>query len=167
MSEHTFPSAPVRFIGFDIHKSYFVATGVNANLEEIFGPYRVTNSKMESWAKKHLTQFDAIVIEMTTNTYQVHDLLVDLVHSVTVVHPPHVALIARAQVKTDKRDSLVLARLHAAGLLPAVWIPPQEVRDRRTLIAERWKMVRLRTTAKNRLHSIGGAPQKLYQFDLG
>lgn len=148
------PIEPVRFIGLDLHKSYFVATGVNANLEEVLGPHKVSNARMEEWVKKKLTRFDAVVIEMTTNTYQVYDLIVDLVHSVTVVHPPHVALIARAQVKTDKRDSLVLARLHAAGLLPAVWIPPQEVSDRRTLIAERWKMVRLRSTAKNRLHSI-------------
>ena len=145
---------PQRFIGLDIHKHYCVATGVNADLEQVFGPQRIANSKMASWAKKHLTPYDAIVLEMTTNTYKVHDMLVDQVHSVTVVHPPHVALIARAKVKTDKKDSLVLARLHAGGLLPAVWIPPQDVRDQRTLVAERWKMVRLRATAKNRLHSI-------------
>ena len=35
----------------------------------------------------------------------------------------------RAQVKTDKKAALTLAQLHAAGLLPAVWVPPQEVRE--------------------------------------
>ncbi|MDH3944413.1 MAG: IS110 family transposase, partial [Anaerolineae bacterium] len=126
----------------------------NAQQEPVFGPQRVSNARLESWAEKHLTKTDAIVLEMTTNTFEVHDLLVDHVHSVTVAHPPHVALIARAQVKTDKRDALALAQLHAAGLLPGVWIPPQEVRDLRALVAQRWKMVRLRATAKNRLHAV-------------
>jgi transposase len=144
---------PQRFIGLDIHKHYCVAAGVNAQQEEVFVPRKVRNHKLKAWANTHLTKDDAIVIEMTTNTYQVHDLLLPLVHSVTVVHPPHVALIARAQVKTDKRDALNLAKLHAANLLPAVWIPPQEVRDQRALVAQRWKMVQMRTIAKNRLHS--------------
>jgi len=74
--------------------------------------------------------------------------------SVTVVHPPHVALIVRAQVKTDKKAALTLAQLHAAGLLPGVWIPPVEVRELRALIAHRRKMVRLASIAKCRLHAL-------------
>jgi transposase len=38
-------------------------------------------------------------------------------------------------------------------LLPGVWIPPQEIRDLRAMVAQRRKMVRLSTIAKNRLHS--------------
>ncbi len=49
--------------------------------------------------------------------------------------------------------ALALAQLHAAGMLTGVWIPPQEGRDLRALIARREKMVRLSTMAKNRLHS--------------
>jgi transposase len=54
---------------------------------------------------------------------------------------------------TDKIAARNLARLHAAGLLPPVWVPPQEVRDHRALLAQRGKMVRLQTQAKNRLHA--------------
>jgi transposase len=35
-----------------------------------------------------------------------------------------------------------------------VWIPSPEVRHRRALVAQRWKMVRLATQAKNRLQSV-------------
>lgn len=91
---------------------------------------------------------------MTTNTYVVYDTLKPLVHSVTVVHPPHVALIVRAQVKTDKKAAFTLAQLHAAGLLPGVWIPPIEVRELRALVAHRRKMVTLASTAKCRLHAV-------------
>jgi transposase len=65
-----------------------------------------------------------------------------------------VALIVRAQVKTDKKAALTLAQLHAAGLLPGVWIPPVEVRELRALVAHRRKLVRLASIAKCRLHAL-------------
>ena len=91
---------------------------------------------------------------MTTNAFQLYDDLLPHVHSVTIVHPPHVALITRAQVMTDKIAARILAKLHAVGLLPPVWVPPAEVRDHRALVAQRSKMVRLSTQAKNRLHAV-------------
>jgi transposase len=109
---------------------------------------------LEKWTRKNLTLQDAVVVEMTTNTYAVYDTLKPLVGSVTVVHPPHVALIVRAQVKTDKKAALTLAQLHAAGLLPGVWIPPVEVREMRALVAHRRKMVKLSSIAKCRLHAL-------------
>jgi len=74
--------------------------------------------------------------------------------SVTVVHPPHVALITRSLVMNDKIAASILARLLAKGLLVGIWVPPQEVREMRGLVAQRQKMTRLRTQAKNRLHAV-------------
>lgn len=150
----TLEVVPQRFIGLDIHKNYFVATGVNPDKEQILGPQRVPNARLEAWAERELCHTDAVVLEMTTNTWKVVDTLEPFAHSVTVAHPPHVHLITRAQVMTDKKAALILAQLHAAGLLPPVWVPPQEVRQLRALIAQRWKMVRLATQAKNRLQSV-------------
>ena len=147
-------TVPKRFIGLDIHKKYFVAIGVVSKMNQVFGPYEAPMRHLEKWAKKNLTVDDAIVVEMTTNTYVVYDTLKPLVHSVTVVHPPLVALIVRAQVKTDKKAALNLAQLHAAGLLPGVWIPPVEVRELRALVAHRRKMVKLASIAKCRLHAL-------------
>jgi hypothetical protein len=70
-----------------------------------------------------------------------------------VVHPPHVALVTRAQVKTDHKAVLALAQLHAAGLLTGVWMPP-EIRDLRARCAQRQKLVRMQTQAKNRFQSV-------------
>jgi transposase len=147
-------SSPTRFIGLDIHKEYLVASGVNPAQETVFGPQRASMRDLEAWIAKHLTPQDAVVLEMTTNTYAVYDALLPHVHSVTVVHPPHVALIVRAQVKTDRKAALTLAQLHAARLLVGIWIPPKDVRDLRALIAQRQKMVRLASVAKNRLHAV-------------
>jgi transposase len=147
-------SSPSRFIGLDIHKAYLVAIGVNRDQEQVFGPHKVRWGQFEDWVLRHLTPEDAVVVEMTTNTWEVHDLLVEYVHSVTVVHPPHVKLIVRAQAMTDTKAALALAQLHAAKLLPGIWVPPQEVRELRALTAQRDKMRRLSTTAKNRLQNV-------------
>jgi transposase len=145
---------PTRFFGLDVHKEYFVAVGVDAQREVVFGPQRVSNYQLDAWVSRVLTPQDSVVLEMTTNTYLFYDTLLPQVHSVIAVHPPNVALVTNAQVKTDKKAALALAQLHAAGMLTGVWIPPHEVRDLRALIARREKMVRLSTMAKNRLHSI-------------
>ena len=147
-------TVPKRFVGLDIHKKYFVAIGVDSKLNQVLGPYEAPMRHLGKWAKKNLTPEDAVVVEMTTNTYVVYDTLKPLVYSVTVVHPPHVALIVRAQVKTDKKAAFTLAQLHAAGLLPGVWIPPLEVRELRALVAHRRKMVTLASVAKCRLHAV-------------
>jgi transposase len=55
---------------------------------------------------------------------------------------------------TDKIAASILARLLAKGLLVGVWVPPQEVRELRGLVAQRQKMTRLATQAKNRLHAV-------------
>jgi transposase len=117
-------------------------------------PRRVLLTRLDAWVHKTLTCQDAVVLEMTTNSFQIYDDLLPHVHSVTVVHPPHVALITRAQVMTDKIAARTLAKLHAVGLLPPVWVPPLEVRDHRALVAQRSKMLRLATQAKNRLHAV-------------
>jgi transposase len=147
-------SVPKRFIGLDVHKRYLIATGVDADLNQVLGPQRVELSRLGAWMCKALRPDDDLAIEMTTNTWHIYDELLPHVRSVTVVHPPHVALITRSQVMNDKIASLILARLLAKGLLVGIWVPPKGVQELRALLAQRNKMTRLRTQAKNRLHAI-------------
>ena len=143
-----------RFIGLDVHKHYLIALGVDEQLHVVLPAQRVELSRLEGWMKKTLSQQDAVVLEMTTNTWQLYDDLSEHAGSVIVVHPPHVALITRSQVMNDKIAASILARLLAKGLLVGIWVPPQEVRELRALIAQRSKMSRLSTQAKNRLQAI-------------
>jgi transposase len=145
---------PTRFVGLDVHKHYLIAAAVDRDLNEVLGPRRVPLTRLDVWRGKTLMPQDAVVLEMTTNAFQLYDDLQPHVRSVTIVHPPHVSLITRAQVMTDKIAARTLARLHAAGLLPPVWVPPADVRDERALVAQRSKMMRLATQAKNRLHAV-------------
>jgi transposase len=143
-----------RYIGLDVHKHYLIALGVDEDLNVVLPSRRVELSHLETWMKKALTKQDEVVLEMTTNTWQLYDELVEYAGSVMVVHPPHVALITRSQVMNDKIAASILARLLAKGLLVGIWIPPQEIRDLRGLVAQRRKMATLATQAKNRLHAV-------------
>jgi transposase len=143
-----------RYIGLDVHKHYLIALGVDANLNVVLPARRVELFRLEAWMKKNLTKQDEVVLEMTTNTWQLYDELVEYAGSVMVVHPPHVAPITRSQVMNDKIAASILARLLAKGLLVGIWVPPQEVRELRGLVAQRQKMTRLATQAKNRLHAV-------------
>jgi transposase len=143
-----------RYIGLDVHKHYLIAIGVDGDLNVVLPARRVELSHLESWMKKTLTQQDDLVLEMTTNTWQLYDELCAHAGSVLVVHPPHVALLTRSQVMNDKIAASILARLLAKGLLVGIWVPPQEVRELRGLVAQRRKMTELATQAKNRLHAV-------------
>jgi transposase len=143
-----------RYIGLDVHKHYLIALGVDEDLKVVLPARRVELSHLESWMKKTLTRQDHVVLEMTTNTWQLYDELCAYAGSVLVVHPPHVALITRSLVMNDKIAASILARLLAKGLLVGIWVPPQEIRELRGLVAQRKKMTGLATQAKNRLHAV-------------
>ena len=91
-----------RYIGLDVHKHYLIALGVDEDLNVVLPARRVEFSYLESWMKKNLSKQDDVVLEMTTNTWQLYDELCAHAGSVLVVHPPHVALITRSQVMNDK-----------------------------------------------------------------
>ncbi len=143
-----------RYIAIDSHKFYVVVGGIDAHLEPVLPQRRLSLEEFRRWAPKQLRPNDAVVIEASTNTWVLYDLVAPLVGKTVVVHPPKVKLIAAAAVKTDKIDVFKLARLLMVGWLPEVWVPPQHVRDLRALISHRWRLVRMRTATKNRLHSV-------------
>jgi transposase len=143
-----------RYIGLDVHKHYLIALGVDEDLHIVLPARQVEFSYLETWMQKTLTKQDEVVLEMTTNTWQLYDELVVYAGSVLVVHPPHVALITRSQVMNDKIAASILARLLAKGLLVGIWVPPQDIRELRGLVAQRKKMMNMATQAKNRLHAV-------------
>ena len=86
---------------------------------------------------KTLSLEDEVVIEATGNTAAVERLMRPHVKRVVVANPRLVRAIAYARVKTDKIDATILARLHAAGFLPKVWVADENTLNRRCQIAER------------------------------
>jgi transposase len=143
-----------RYVGLDVHKQYVMVGAVNAAQEVVLPPRKVSLAELEGWAKKHLHATDEVVLEATTNAWYLYDLLEPVVARVVVCHPPQVKLIAAAWVKTDKKDTMTLAKLLAVGMIPAVWAPPSHVRELRALISHRKRLIAQQTRLKNRLRSL-------------
>jgi hypothetical protein len=120
----------------------------------VLKPVQVSLDKFPQWARTHLTGNDQLALEATSTAWLIHDELWGWVAQVTVANSYKIQLISPSPTKTDRHDALVLAKLQAAHLLPAVWVPPVPVRALRTLVAHRQQLTRDRTAAKNRLHSI-------------
>jgi transposase len=145
---------PIRYIALDIHKYYSVVAGVDRDGEEILPACRVEHLGLEDWLPRHLLRTDRVVIESTTNAWHVYDLLEPLVAEVLVANPIKVKQIACARVKTDKKDTLILARLLAANLVPTVWVPPKHVRELRQFVSHRRRLANMHTQVVNRMHSV-------------
>ena len=143
-----------RYIALDIHKEYILAGGMNTSQEWILPPRQLEMSRFEEWAKRHLCESDAVVIETTTNVWDIYDIVQPLVGHAVVAHAGAVRQIAEARVKTDKEDVKRLIRLLIADIVPEVWIPPQPVRELRGLISYRQRLVKTGAMIRNRLQSL-------------
>jgi transposase len=144
----------LRFLALDLHKHYLVVGGVNFRQEIVLNPRRISLEKFPAWARANLKPTDALVLEATTNAWDIYDQVLPLAGKMVVAHPPKVKWIAEARVKTDRHDVLRLAHLLAADLIPEVWVPPVEVRELRSLMAHRRRLVQMGTRARNHLHSL-------------
>jgi transposase len=154
MNEQEDTRALRRYLALDIHKHYCVVAGVDRDGRVVLQAVRVEHADLEGWLKKNLRATDQVVIESTTNAWHVYDLLVPWVERVVVANPIRVKQIAQARVKTDVRDTLILARLLAANLVPEVWVPPVHVRQLRQLLSQRRQLVETHNQIVNRMHSV-------------
>jgi len=83
-----------RYVGLDIHKEYVMAGGMNAAQEWVLRPRRVEMERFRAWVVTNLRMGDAVVIEATTNVWDIYDIVVGLVSRVVVAHPAAVSQIA-------------------------------------------------------------------------
>lgn len=143
-----------RNIALDIHKEYVMAGGMNAAQEWVIRPRRIEMHQFRNWAVNNLRAGDAVVIETTTNVWDIYDIVAPLVTRTVVAHAGAVRQIAEARVKTDKQDIECLIRLLIVGMVPEVWVPPAHVRELRGMIAYRNRLVKTGAMIRNRLHSL-------------
>jgi transposase len=71
------------------------------------------------------------------------------------VTPSLIPIKAGDRVKTDRRDALILAKLHRAGELTAIWIPDAADEAMRDLVRARATAGRVLSKARQHLQSCG------------
>lgn len=144
-----------KYVGLDVHKDTIAVSVAEANAGEVryLGEIANTSETIEKLVKQ-LRKGGAdlsFCYEAGPCGYGIHRQLTDLGWDCQVVAPSLIPKKAGDRVKTDRRDSLMLARLHRAGELTAVWVPDGAQEALRDLTRAREDMKHLQRQAKQRL----------------
>jgi len=144
----------MNYMGIDHHKQYSHIT-VLREKGEVIKADRVWNIRRE--VKEFLYGLDEEitgVVEAGRSSYTMVDLMESLGVSMKVAHPEQVKAIAKAKIKTDKRDSWMLAHLLRMDLIPEVYRRCAENRGNQRVFRHRVSYVRMRTQLKNRIYCL-------------
>src|SRR6266508_1574110 len=143
----------MRTIGLDVHREFCEVAILEGGVARAGGQIATTPEALRLFAQS-LAKTDEVAIEATGNTFAIARLLEQHVARVVISNPLRTRAIAEAKVKTDKVDARVLAELLAAGYLPGIWWPDEELQSLRRLVARRTGIVRERTRLKNQVQAI-------------
>lgn len=141
----------MHYIGIDHHKQYSHMTLVDEDGKELrSGRVFNTRAEVEDFLEGERSEMRA-VIEAGRTSYVMVDLLRDIGVDIRIAHPLQVKAIARAKIKTDKRDSRTLAHLLRGGLIPEVYVRCEENRGAQRVLRHRAFYVGTRTRVKNKI----------------
>lgn len=144
-----------KYVGLDVHKETIAVSLAEAGGGEVryFGEIANTPEAVAELARQ-LNRGAAglsFCYEAGACGYGVYRQLRELGHECMVVAPSLIPKKAGDRVKTDRRDSLCLARLHRAHELTAVWVPEGAQEALRDLTRAREDMKHLQRQARQRL----------------
>ena len=139
-----------RYIGIDLHKSmfsvcYLTASGV------IFSEYKM--EKLGDFIST-LESSDKVAFEATGNSRYFSEQLRPHVCEIAIVNPKQFRVISDSVKKTDKKDAEQLALFLSKGMLPTVRIQDEQSIQIKSLVHTRDRLVKLRTSLKNKIHNI-------------
>lgn len=142
-----------KFIGCDQHKQYSFFRTMDEKGKLDHGE-RVNHEKevVRAYLSK-LPKGSEVAVEATGSWYWMIDEMEKHGLKPKLTNPRKAKLMMGEVNKTDKLDAGGLALLLRNGTLPSVWIPPQELRDKRELLRYRVVLRKMRTGIKNRMHA--------------
>lgn len=149
------PCFPVsRYIGVDLHPSSASVTILDPQTQgcEQFD-FPMNAAGVRSFLER-LRPEDRVALEATTNTHYLRRQLLGLVKEVAIANPVKMKAISQSQAKTDRNDSYQLAVLLLAGTLPTIWVPDEETRQDRAVLAHRAGLIKDSTRLRNRIRSL-------------
>lgn len=140
------------YLGIDLHKYKSYVTVLDEAGQEVFKGELYNNRQSFEQLFNRLNGKCKGVIETTYNWEKTYDMLCEIGIETQVAHAYKLRIIAESQIKNDKRDSYMLAKLLKADIIPAIYIPSKEIRLARNVLRERVFLVSKRTSFKNRVH---------------
>ena len=144
-----------KYVGLDVHKETIAVSVAESEGGEVRYLGEVSNTadsvvKLVKRLRKEGAKL-SFCYEAGPCGYGLHRQLLDLGQDCQVVAPSLIPRKPGDRVKTDRRDSLNLARLHRAGELTAVWVPDGAQEALRDLTRAREDMKHIQLQAKQRL----------------
>ncbi len=144
----------MRILAIDLGKRRAVACDYNS----ITGKHEYQKVPMSPKAIHDLFVLhspDRIVLEVSPTAGWVYDIGTALGIEIQVANANHDAWRWKnVKRKDDKTDALKLAQLSIMNQLPTVHMPEKKVRQKRSLIRYRQKLIKRRTQVKNNIRSI-------------
>jgi transposase len=151
--KYTIRRCRTKYIALDCDKQYNHATVIDTETGE-------TKSRRLAHIKEDFREFigdragTGVVIESCRYRSRTYELVEDLVEEIILAHPLKVEAIASANIKTDKIDSQILARVLMANLIPQAHLPKGDNRIKQRVIRLRAFWVVMRTRVKCRIHDL-------------
>ena len=112
------PKSVERVVGFDAHPDSFTAavlrgpTPAGALVEKLFN--KVPMAQLQSWAKKHTTAEDLIVLEASGNSFQVVRTLASVQRQAKVLESCHLGKLNEAHANNDKISAVRIGKAYLA-----------------------------------------------------
>jgi len=124
-----------RVIGLDGHPDSFTAailrgaTPATAEVEKTFN--KVPMARLPSWAQKHTTAQDLIVLEASGNSFQVVRTLAAVGRRAKVLESCQLGKLKEAHANNDKISAVRIGKAYLAGTAKEVWVPDPKTQERR------------------------------------
>ena len=145
----------IKFVGLDVHGKTIAAAVADSRSSEVRFIGQIANTPEAITKLVGQLNKDGAALSFCYEAgpcgYGIHRQLTSLKHRCQVIAPSLIPKKVGDRVKTDRRDSLMLARLHRAGELTAVWIPDGEHEALRDLTRARGDMKDLERRARQQL----------------
>jgi transposase len=156
------PNGPF-YIGIDFHKHYSVFCVIDDG-NTILERGRIDH-KIPIGFELLIKRYPGcrVVFETTMNWHWLYEVLeAHMEHKdIVLANAYKTRIIAEAQVKTDKVDAFILARLLRGDLISMVHIPSKSTRQHKEVLRQRCFFVRQRTMLRNRIQRLLSAQHNL------
>jgi transposase len=151
-------SKPVeRVIGFDAHPDSFTAailrgpTPAAAVVEKVYN--KVPMAQLPSWARKHTTAQDLMVLEASGNSFQVVRTLAAAGRPAKVLESCQLGKLKEAHANNDKLSAVRIGKAYLAGTAKEVWVPDPKTQEWRDWFHAYSKATKRTTQMQARLRS--------------
>jgi transposase len=146
-----------RVIGFDAHPDSFTAailrgpTPAAAVVEKTFN--KVPMAQLASWAQKHTTAQDLLVLEASGNSFQVVRTLATIERKAKVLESCQMGKLKEAHANNDRISAVRIGKAYLAGTAKEVWMPDPKTQEWRDWFHAYRKATKRTTQARNSLLS--------------